>query len=120
MIRTGAGVDDDHMFGRSKPLELNVVVLRDADVIAHGIRQALADATPEERPGLERAATLVAQAAAGSDAELRARWVHERLAAAGHDGPADSVQAIKTLRESAPGLSLLSAVQLAKDAAATS
>ncbi|MGP2436236.1 hypothetical protein [Streptomyces sp. JW3] len=106
------------MFGRSKPLELNVLVLRDADVIAAALRTALADAAPEERPGLERAAALVEQAAAVPDAALRARWVHERLTAAGHEGPADSIPAIKTLRESAPGLSLLSAVQLAKDAAA--
>ncbi|MFD5806183.1 hypothetical protein ACGF3J_09875 [Streptomyces sp. NPDC048171] len=106
------------MFGRNKTPELNVLVLRDADVIAHGIRQALAAATPEERPGLEAAAAVAERAAAASDAQLRARWVHERLAAAGHEGPVDSVQAVKTLREAAPGLTLLSAVQLTKDAAA--
>ncbi|MFB6773915.1 hypothetical protein [Streptomyces sp. NPDC056337] len=106
------------MFGLSKPPEFNVLVLRDADVIAHGIRQALATATPEERPGLEAAAAVAERAAAASDAELRARWVHERLAAAGHEGPVDSVQAVKTLRGEAPGLSLLAAVQLTKDAAA--
>ncbi|MFA3876177.1 hypothetical protein ABS735_21240 [Streptomyces sp. MMCC 100] len=106
------------MFGRLAPPELNVLVLRDADVVAHGIRQALAEATPEERPGLERAAALVEQAAAAPDAELFARWVHERLAAAGHEGPADSVQAVRTLREAAPGLSLRQAVKLSKAAAA--
>ncbi|MZE70391.1 hypothetical protein [Streptomyces sp. SID5789] len=106
------------MFGRNKTPELNVLVLRDADVVAHGIRQALAAATPEERPGLEAAAAVAERAAAASDAQLRARWVHERLAAAGHEGPVDSVQAVKTLREAAPGLTLLSAVQLTKDAAA--
>ncbi|MFI7345793.1 hypothetical protein ACIBSR_05915 [Streptomyces sp. NPDC049936] len=106
------------MFGRNKTPELNVLVLRDADVIAHGIRQALAAATLEERPGLEAAAAVAERAAAASDAQLRARWVHERLAAAGHEGPVDSVQAVKTLREAAPGLTLLSAVQLTKDAAA--
>ncbi|WP_320777368.1 hypothetical protein [Streptomyces sp. CRN 30] len=106
------------MFARRNAPEVNVLVLRDADVIAAALRTALADAGPEERPGLERAATLVAQAAAVPDAALRARWVHERLTAAGHEGPVDSVRAIKVLRESAPGLSLLSAVQLAKDAAA--
>ena len=106
------------MFGRGKTPELNVLVLRDADVVAHGIRQALATATPEERPGLEAAAAVVERAGAASDAELRARWVHERLAAVGHEGPVDSVRAVKTLREAAPGLSLLSAVQLTKDAAA--
>ncbi|MFE5394355.1 hypothetical protein ACFQ9U_07270 [Streptomyces sp. NPDC056568] len=106
------------MFGRSRTPELNVLVLRDADVIAHGIREALAEATPEQRPGLERAAALAERAADASDAELRARWVHERFARAGYEGPADSVRAVKVLREAAPGLSLLSAVQLTKDAAA--
>ncbi|MGW8062572.1 hypothetical protein ACVV2G_09920 [Streptomyces ziwulingensis] len=106
------------MFGRGRPPELNVLVLRDADVIAQDVRQALAEATPEQRPGLERAAALVEQAAAASEAELRARWVHERFAEAGYQGPADSVQAVKTLRDAAPGLSLLSAVQLTRDAAA--
>ncbi|MEU5743909.1 hypothetical protein [Streptomyces tendae] len=106
------------MFGRLAPPELNVLVLRDTDLVAHRIRRALAEATPEERAGLERAAALVEQAAAEPDAALLARWVHERLAAAGHEGPVDSVRAVKTLRESAPGLSLRQAVKLTKDAAA--
>ncbi|MFH8439967.1 hypothetical protein ACH4D3_01875 [Streptomyces sp. NPDC018026] len=106
------------MLGRLAPPELNVLVLRDTDVAAHDIRQALAEATPEERPGLERAAALVERSAAVPDAELLARWVHERLAAAGHQGPVDSVRAVKTLREAAPGLSLRQAVKLTKDAAA--
>ncbi|MFG3246474.1 hypothetical protein [Streptomyces sp. NPDC048187] len=105
------------MFGRLAPPELNVLVLRDTDVVAHGIRQALAEATPEERPGLERAAALVEQAAAEPDAALLARWVRERLAAAGHEGPVDSVRAVKALREAAPGIGLRQAVQLARDAA---
>ncbi|MYR42186.1 hypothetical protein [Streptomyces sp. SID5910] len=101
-----------------KRAELEVVVLRDADVIAAGLRDALAEASPEQRPGLELAAALVERAAAVPDTALRARWVHERLAAAGYEGPPDSVRAVKILREAAPGLSLLSAVQLSKDAAA--
>ncbi|TLS44499.1 hypothetical protein FE633_19500 [Streptomyces montanus] len=108
------------MFGRSQQPDLNVLVLRDADVIAARVRWALDEASPEERPGLERAAALVEQAAAAEDADLFARWVHERLAAAGYEGAPDSVQAIKVLREAAPGLSLKSAVQLAKHAAAPS
>ncbi|GAA2565844.1 MULTISPECIES: hypothetical protein [Streptomyces] len=106
------------MIGRLAPPDLNVLLLRDADIVAHRIRQALAEATPEERPGLERAAALVEQAAAAPDAQLLARWVHERLTAAGHEGPVDSVRAVKTLREAAPGLSLRQAVKLTKDAAA--
>ncbi|MFE2509297.1 hypothetical protein ACFXC9_12670 [Streptomyces naganishii] len=106
------------MFGLGKRTELNVLVLRDADVIAAGVRSALAEAVPGERPGLERAAALIERAFTAPDADLRARWVHERLARAGHEGPADSVEAIRTLRQAEPGLSLRAAVQLSKDAAA--
>ncbi|GEC07933.1 hypothetical protein SSP24_55880 [Streptomyces spinoverrucosus] len=87
------------MFGKSKHPEVNVLFVRDADLATEALRRALADASPEERPGLELALAL-------------------RLDAVGYGGPADSVQAIKHLREAAPGLSLGSAVQLAKSAAA--
>ncbi|MGY0018166.1 hypothetical protein [Streptomyces sp. cg35] len=99
--------------------ELNVLVLRDADRVADAVQEALASASDAERPGLERAAALIAEAAGMSEAEVRGRWVRERLAAAGHTGPADSVQAIKALRQAEPALSLYTAVRLAKDAAAT-
>ena len=116
MIRKAGGVDHGVMLGRGKQ-EFDVLVVRDSDVVADGLREALAEAAPEQRPGLERAAALVERAAAVPDAALRARWVHQRLAA-GYEGPADSVRAVKILRESAPGLGLLSAVRLSKDAAA--
>ncbi|WP_030421853.1 hypothetical protein VM636_05165 [Streptomyces sp. SCSIO 75703] len=106
------------MLGLRKPPEIAVLVLRDADVVARALRQALAEAAPGERPGLERAVTVVERAADTSDAELRSRWVHERLAAVGHEGPADSVRAVKALRDAVPGLSLLAAVRLSKEAAA--
>ena len=106
------------MLGRLKPPDLNVLVLRDADVIAATVRWALDDAPPEERPGLERALALVEQAAATSDADLRARWVRERMAASGIEGSYDSVRAIKALRDAAPGLSLAQAVKMAKEAEA--
>ncbi|MFD8201072.1 hypothetical protein [Streptomyces sp. NPDC059701] len=98
--------------------EIGVLVLRDSDLVGAGLREALAEAPPEERPGLERAAALVERAAAVPDAALRARWVHQHLEAAGHDGPADSVRAVKVLREAVPGLSLRAAVQLSREAAA--
>ncbi|MEU6391410.1 hypothetical protein [Streptomyces sp. NPDC046939] len=101
---------------RKSSRELNVLVLRDADRIADAVRAALDTATDAERPGLERAAALIAEAGARSDAELRGEWVRARLAAADHDGPADSVQAIKILRQAEPSLSLYAAVRLAKDA----
>ncbi|MEV3860275.1 hypothetical protein AB0J38_38975 [Streptomyces sp. NPDC050095] len=97
--------------------ELNVLVLRDADRIAAAVHAALQDASDAERPGLERAAALVAEAADASDAEVRGRWVRDRLDDAGHEGPADSVQAIRALRAAEPSLSLYAAVRLAKDAA---
>ncbi|WP_328766952.1 hypothetical protein [Streptomyces sp. NBC_00286] len=103
------------MFGRHSQADHPVIVLRDADVIAATVRRALDEASPEERPGLERAATLIEQAAAASDADLRARWVRERLAAAGIEGSYDSVHAIKALRQAAPGLTLVQAVQMAKE-----
>lgn len=109
------------MFGSlgSRTDQLNVLVLRDADAIGEAVRQALAEASEEERPGLERAVALIDQAAAAHDDDLRARWVRGRLAAAGYEGTPDSVAGIKALRQAEPGLSLLAATQLAKAAAST-
>lgn len=103
------------MLGLTKK-ELSVIVLRDADGIEAAVHAALEHAAPEERPGLERALAVVAEASAATDEQLRARWVEQRMEAAGVRGPADSVEAIKALREAAPGLTLLSAVQLARSA----
>jgi hypothetical protein len=101
------------MFGIGKQ-ERSVLVVRDADGIEAAVRDALDRATPEERPGLERALEIVAEASAATYEELQAQWVRQRLDAAGVQGPADSIPAIKALREAAPGLSLKSAVDLAK------
>ncbi|MFK0280769.1 hypothetical protein ACIQVL_09905 [Streptomyces sp. NPDC090499] len=94
-----------------------VLTIRDADGIAAALRQALAEAAPEERPGLERAVALV-ESTAADESRLRARWVRSRLAAAGFTGDITSVAAVKALRQAEPGLSLLAAVQLQKDAVA--
>ncbi|WP_372350394.1 hypothetical protein [Streptomyces sp. KL116D] len=95
-----------------------VLVLRDADVVAAALREALLDASPEERPGLELAASLVESTAAVTDPQLRARWVRARLAAVGFTGDVASVAAVKALRQAEPGLSLLAAVELQKAAVA--
>ncbi|MGW1166820.1 hypothetical protein [Streptomyces sp. NPDC002550] len=95
-----------------------VLVIRDADMIAAALRQALAEASPEELPGLERAAALVEPTAAATEGELRARWVRSRLAAVGFTGDMASMAALKTLRQAEPQLSLMAAVQLQKDAVA--
>jgi hypothetical protein len=93
-----------------------VLVIRDADLVAAALRQALAEASPEERPGLERAAALVESTAAATETQLRARWVRSRLAARGFTGDVASVAAVRALRQAEPKLSLLAAVQLQKDA----
>ncbi|ROV64775.1 hypothetical protein [Streptomyces globisporus] len=101
-----------------KPQPLAVLVIRDAPDVVAGLRRALETAPDAERPGLERALALAEESAARPDAELRGRWVRRRLDAAGHEGPADSVEAIKILRQAEPGLTLLQAVTYAKEAAA--
>ncbi|MGW7522167.1 hypothetical protein [Streptomyces sp. NPDC054783] len=95
-----------------------VLVIRDADMVAAALRRALAEAPPEERPGLERAAALVESTAAATEGELRARWVRSRLAAVGFAGDIASVAALKALRQAEPQLSLVASVQLQKDAVA--
>ena len=94
----------------------SVLVIRDAEVVAAALREALAEASPEERPGLERAAALVESTAAATEAQLRADWTRSRLAAVGFTGDLSSVAATKALRQAEPRLSLLSAVQLQKEA----
>ncbi|MFI8002159.1 hypothetical protein [Streptomyces sp. NPDC086010] len=105
-------------FGKQRKQDTVVLVVRDAPEIAGQLRRALATASDVERPGLERALALAGAAEAVPDAELRARWVRQRLAAAGYDGPVDSVAAIKALRQAEPGLSLLQAATYAREAAA--
>ena len=95
-----------------------VLAVRDADMVAAALRKALAEASPEERPGLERAVALVESTAAATEAQLRARWVRSRLAAVGFAGEIASVAAVKALRQAEPTLSLLAAVQLQKEAVA--
>lgn len=95
-----------------------VPLIRDSDLVAAALRQALAEASPQERPGLERAAALVEATAAATDGQLRARWVRARLASTGFTGDLASIAALKALRKAEPDLSLLAAVRLQKDALA--
>ncbi len=95
-----------------------VLVVRDSDVVEAALRDALAAASPEERPGLERAVALVGATAAATEARLRADWVRSRLAAVGFTGDVSSVAAVRALRQAEKQLSLLAAVKLQKDAVA--
>ncbi|MFI5768264.1 hypothetical protein ACIA74_06875 [Streptomyces sp. NPDC051658] len=106
------------MIGNGKQ-DMAVLVVRDAEAIGAALRQALETAGAEERPGLERAIAVVADAAGAPDAELRGRWAGRRIRAGGHQGPLDAVAAVKALRTAEPGLSLRQAVQLSREAAAT-
>ncbi|MGW1406378.1 hypothetical protein [Streptomyces sp. NPDC002403] len=106
------------MIGKGKQ-DMAVIVVRDAEAIGAALRQALETAGAEERPGLERALAVVADAAGASDAELRGRWAGHRIRAGGHQGPLDAVAAVKVLRMAEPGLSLRQAVELSREAAAT-
>nr|WP_307128858.1 hypothetical protein [Streptomyces sp. B1I3] len=101
---------------RTRPEKI-AIVLRESEELGAVLRDALSTAPAGERPGLERALALVERAAAVPDAELRARWVRQRLSAAGYDGPADAVEAVRILRKAEPGLSLLSAVTYSREAA---
>ncbi|MER7925324.1 hypothetical protein ABTY96_19660 [Streptomyces sp. NPDC096057] len=95
-----------------------VLTVRDSDVIAAALRRALAGASPEERPGLERAVALVESTAAADEGRLHARWVRSRLDSVGFGGDPGSVEAVRALRQAEPRLSLLAAVQLQKEAVA--
>ncbi|MFF1546308.1 hypothetical protein [Streptomyces sp. NPDC058291] len=103
------GLDKKHNF---------VLVVRDADVVTAALREALAEASPGERPGLERAVALVGATAAATEARLRADWVRARLASVGFTGDVSSIAAVRALRKAEPRLSLPAAVQLQKDAVA--
>ncbi|OQR63103.1 hypothetical protein B6E66_15815 [Streptomyces maremycinicus] len=95
-----------------------VLAIRDADLVTAALRRALAEASPEDRPGLERAVLLVESTAAATETQLRALWVRSRLAAVGFTGDITSVAAVKALRRAEPKLSLVAAVQLQNEAAA--
>ncbi|GGS11563.1 hypothetical protein GCM10010269_58400 [Streptomyces humidus] len=104
-----AGLNKKHNF---------VLVVRDADVVTAALREALAGASPEERPGLERAVALVGAAAEATETRLRADWVRSRLAAVGFTGDVSSIAAVRALRRAEKKLSLLAAVELQKDTVA--
>lgn len=96
----------------------DVLVIRDAESVAVALRRALAEASPEERPGLERAVALAQSSVAATDGRSCARWVRSRLADVGFVGDIASMSALKALRRAEPRLSLAAAVRLQKEAVA--
>ncbi|MCC2334318.1 hypothetical protein [Cellulomonas wangsupingiae] len=79
------------------------------------LRDALADAPAEQRPGLERALQLV-EAVRHDDDTLKADYARRLLREAGVDPGTDEVRAVRVLRERIPGLGLAAAVDLAAHA----
>ncbi|MEU5049423.1 hypothetical protein [Streptomyces sp. NPDC021096] len=103
---------------RSGP-DLGVVVLRDSHAVAEAVRETLAGASAEDRPGLERAAALIAERAARPESEIRGEWVRGIVATQGVDLHTQEIHAIRALRKAQPRLSLVDAVHLVREAAAT-
>ncbi|MGW3359290.1 hypothetical protein ACWDFL_28390 [Streptomyces bungoensis] len=96
----------------------DVLVIRDAELVGVALRQALGEAAPEERPGLERAVALVQATVDATESRVCARWVRSRLAAVGFKGDIASMSALKALRRAEPTLGLAAAVRLQKEAVA--
>lgn len=103
------------MFKWGKGQEEPVVVIRDSRSVEAALRQALDTADDGERAGLQRALTVVEQTTGLPDAQVRRRWARDILHREGVDAAADGVNAVKTLRQTVPGLSLTAACQLVKD-----
>ncbi len=93
------------------------IVFRDGPDLREDLRRALACATSEERPGLERALLLVEAQCARSDDEVLARWTASVLDGAGLDAAREHVRSVKAVREAAPGLGLAAANRLVQEAA---
>ncbi|MFD5354685.1 hypothetical protein [Streptomyces sp. NPDC058657] len=102
---------------RSQP-ETLLITLSDREGFLGALRTALDAADATDRPGLERALAVVETTPTPDPAVLRGRWALERIEAAGVEARPDSVKAVKALRDAEPGLSLLQAVNLTKEAAA--
>ncbi|MFD7235497.1 hypothetical protein ACFWAT_09320 [Streptomyces syringium] len=102
--------------GKKTGLAHEVLVLRDTEAVADAIREALAGASDAERPGLERAAAIVAEYGARPEAEARVEWVRGVLEEAGVDPVKHEVRAVKAVRDAERGLSLLAAVELVREA----
>jgi hypothetical protein len=104
------------VFSSRKNQEDPVVVVRDAAQVTAALRAALETAEAGERAGLERALRIAEQTSGVPDAQVRRRWVRDILDQAGADPAADDAKAVKALRTAVPGLSLISAYRLVKEA----
>ncbi|MFE7115854.1 hypothetical protein ACFU99_10580 [Streptomyces sp. NPDC057654] len=89
------------------------------DAVRAAVLRALESADPQERPGLERAISVIDDECALTDSDLRKRWVLRVLADRGLDPGEYSVGAVAAVRETAPALSLVTAAQMVQEATNT-
>ncbi|MEU3571035.1 hypothetical protein AB0E96_21830 [Kitasatospora sp. NPDC036755] len=97
--------------------ETHLVVLRELDVVRTALQEELAAAGPEERPGLERALSVL-DGMGRNEQQLKAKWVNGLLEQTGIDPRTQEVRAVRELRRAVPGLSLVAAVDLVKQVTA--
>jgi hypothetical protein len=104
------------MFGMDQQ-ETAVLVIGDAEEIGDAVRRAPATAGADERPGLERAAAIIADEPARTGEELRERRLWDVPGGSGIDPRTDCVAAVAAPRKAGPGLSLAVAGLLVREAA---
>ncbi|MFD8738252.1 hypothetical protein ACFV06_25530 [Streptomyces sp. NPDC059618] len=100
------------MFGKK---EVHLIALSDLDDARDAVRRAQADAPAEEAAGLRRAARILDELAERGG-EPRVRWARGVLERDGVDPVTHEVAAVRALRQELPGLSLVAAVELAREA----
>ncbi|MFE9771351.1 hypothetical protein ACFYOV_06700 [Streptomyces sp. NPDC005931] len=98
------------MFGNK---ETHLIALSDLDEAREAVRHALAGASATDAPGL-RAALSILDGFTASDP--RVRWVRSVLEERGIDPRTHEVAAIKAVRDELPGLGLVAAVTLVREA----
>ncbi|MEU9138756.1 hypothetical protein AB0D33_22830 [Streptomyces sp. NPDC048404] len=95
--------------------EAHLIALSDLGDARDAVSRALSDAPADEAPGLRRAARILDELAERGE-EPRVRWARGILERDGVDPVTHEVAAVRALRQELPGLSLLAATQLAREA----
>lgn len=96
-----------------KKVETHLIAVNDLDPAREAVERALANASSDERPGLQRALEIIDTVTVPG--EPRLRWAKKVLDEAGVDVDTHRIQAVRTIRDSLPGLGLSAAVELVKD-----
>ncbi|MFE1574721.1 hypothetical protein [Streptomyces fradiae] len=89
-----------------------VIVVRESAELVAIIQEALANAAPAERAGLQQALDLVEAQRARTEDEVVSQWVRGVLADAGIGTGGDHAEAVAALRKAVPDLALTTANDL--------